>query len=165
MRQMKKIALLLCLLAGLGACNTSRVAVDSNPQIDLTKYRTFQFSDADEQISRNPLYKSSLIDQSIHATIASELITRGLVEVDTNADMMVAYHTYTEKKRSSVNDYYPMMYGGWYWRYYPWGGAWGPYGPWGPMPYAGTRTTTYTEGTLIIDIIDAASKQMVWRGS
>lgn len=166
MTQKLKYALLLCLLAWLGGCTTLRVAVDSSPNVDLTKYRTFRFTDSDSQTSKNPLYKSSLIDQSIHATIASELIRRGVSEVDTNADMLVAYHTYTEKKRSSVNDYYPMMYGGWYWRYYPWGGAYGPYGPFAPFPYAGTRRTyTYTEGTLIIDIVDAATNQTVWRGS
>ena len=52
-----------------------------------------------------------------------------------------------------------MMYGGWGWRFYPWGGTPFPYG------YAPRRTYTYTEGTLIIDMIDARTNQLVWRGS
>jgi hypothetical protein len=52
-----------------------------------------------------------------------------------------------------------MMYGGWAWRFYPWGYAPFPYGYWNGY------NRTYTEGTLIIDAIDAETNQLIWRGS
>jgi hypothetical protein len=150
---------LLCLTVWLGGCASSRVVVDKDPAADLSKYRTFQFTDVDshKDVRENPLYHSSLIDRNIHAHIAAELMARGMEETDTAADMLVAYHTYTERKRSSINEYYPMMYGGWYWRFRPWGMY--------PYPYAARQTYSYTEGTLIIDLIDARTKLLVWRGS
>ena len=41
------------------------------------------------------------------------------------------------------------------------------YGRYGrPMGgYSETRVSEYTQGTLIIDIVDAASNELVWRGS
>ena len=39
----------------------------------------------------------------------------------------------------------------------------GMYAPW-PMYYDQTTVTPYTEGTLNIDVIDAARKQLVWEG-
>jgi len=157
---MKKLCFMWLLGLGvwLSGCSASHVVVDKAPEANLSNYRTFQFTDADSRNegTENSKYHS-LIDRSIHAYIARELESRGLTEVDENADMLVAYHTYTEKKRSSYNDFYPMMYGGWYWRFYPWGIA--------PFPYTTRRTYTYTEGTLIVDIIDARSNELVWRGA
>jgi hypothetical protein len=155
---------MLCLVAWLGGCAGSQVTVDQDDNADLSKYRTFDFADADSRNENagdngNPVYQSSLIEKNIHTYIADELQSRGVKKVETNADMLVAYHTYTEKKRGTTNDYYPMMYGGWGWRYYPWGVTSFPYG------YTPRRTYTYTEGTLIIDIVDARTNQLVWRGS
>lgn len=41
------------------------------------------------------------------------------------------------------------------------------YGYWYTTPYynTGYRTETFTEGTMILDFIDARSNNLVWRGS
>lgn len=154
---------LLALPIVLSSCGSSKVVTDADPLANFSKYRTFRFADNDDQAGSNPLYHSTLLDNAIHAQIAIELQNRGIHENVDNADMLVAYHTYTEKKQSSVNNYYPMMYGGWAWRFYPWGFSPYPFGYWNG--YNATTTREYTEGTLIVDAIDATSKQLVWRGS
>jgi hypothetical protein len=153
--------LFLFLAIGLGGCSASRVKTDVDPaaKISVNNYSTFKFTDSDDQAGPNPLYHSALLDNSIHAEIAIQLQRRGIREDLINPDMLIAYHTYTEKKQSAVNNYYPMMYGGWAWRFYPWGFA--PY----PFGYWNGYYRTYTEGTLIIDAIDAKTKQLIWRGS
>ncbi|MDJ1481122.1 DUF4136 domain-containing protein [Cytophagaceae bacterium YF14B1] len=150
---------MLGLLIWLGGCAGSQVVTDQSRDVDLSKYRTFQFADVDNtnKGSENPLFENEIIEQNLHASIARELTDRGMQQTTSNPDVKVAYHTYTEKKRSTGNNYYPMMYGGWGWRYYPWGIS--------PFPYAGRQSYTYTEGTLIIDIIDARTNQLAWRGS
>jgi hypothetical protein len=48
-----------------------------------------------------------------------------------------------------------------------WGGGWG-WGGWGRGPGFGTSTTTTTNqrvGNLVIDIFDAKSKKLMWRGT
>src|SRR5687768_15644357 len=138
---------LLGLVVWLSSCSASRVSTDADPKMDLSRYHTFKFTDADDQAGPNPLYRSSLLENAIHAQIALELEKRGISEDLQHPDMLVAYHTFTEKKQSSVNNYYPMMYGGWSWRFYPWGHTPYPYGYWNGY----TRTEEYTEGTLIVD--------------
>ncbi len=156
------ILALLAISVWLGSCITSRVVTDADPAANFSKYHTYKFTDQDDDnAGPNPLYHSSLIDNSIHSQIAIELEKRGFEEVKKDPDMLVMYHTYTERKQSSANNYYPMMYGGWGWRYYPYGMAMYPY----PYGYWSGYNRTYTEGTLLIDAIDASTKQVVWRGS
>jgi hypothetical protein len=154
-----RMVMLGCLAVALSSCGVSKVNTDADPKASFGSYRTFKFTDADDQAGPNPLYHSTLLDNSIHAEIAIQLQKRGIVEDLNHPDMLIAYHTYTEKKQSAINNYYPMMYGGWAWSFYPWGFA--PY----PFSYWNGYNRTYTEGTLIIDAVDANSKQLVWRGS
>ena len=46
--------------------------------------------------------------------------------------------------------------GGWGWRYYRWGVAW-------PMSIR-RQVETYTDGTVVVNLIDAKTKQVVWQG-
>lgn len=161
MKNVKGFTMAAIIAVMLTSCLSSNVHTDSDTNADLTKYKSFKFVDGDDESGPNPLYRSTLIDNAIHAEIAIEMDKRGLVEQTTNPDLLVAYHTFTEKKQSSINNYYPMMYGGWGWRFYPWGFSPYPYGYWNGY----NEKREYTEGTLIIDVIDATSKQLVWRGS
>jgi len=149
------------LVIGLGSCASSKVHTDTDPQANLSRYKTFRFTDTDDQAGPNPLYHSSILEDAIHREIAMELEKRGIDEDRHNPAMLIAYHTYTEKKQSSINNYYPMMYGGWAWRMYPWGFAPYPWGYWDGYQ----RNYEYTEGTLIIDAIDAKTNKLIWRGS
>jgi hypothetical protein len=161
MKTTVKLTLILSLAAMLAGCGASNVITDADPLANFSKYHTFRFTDNDDQAGINPLYHSSLLDNAIHAQIAIELENRGIREDVDKPDMFIAYHTYTEKKRSSINNYYPMMYGGWGWRFYPWGFNPYPFGYWNGY----NTTQEYTEGTLIIDAIDATNNQLIWRGS
>lgn len=117
---MKKLVYMsfLYVIIWMSSCHSFQVLTDSEPGINLYKYHTFAFADIlsndrenPAKGRENPLYHSSMIDRNIHAHIATEVIARGMDEVDTAADMIVSYHTHTEQKRSSVNEYYLMMYG------------------------------------------------------
>jgi len=152
---------LVSIAIGLCGCASSKVNVDSDPAANFESYRFFRFTDADNSDANGPLYHNSLIDKSIHEQITAELSKRGIDLNPAKATMLIAYHTYTEKKQDQYNNYYPMMYGGWGWGFYPRGFAPYPYGYWSGY----TSTYNYTEGTLIIDAVDARSNQLIWRGS
>ncbi len=50
---------------------------------------------------------------------------------------------------------------------YGWGRGWGYYGRWG-YAGAGSRTTTISEvpvGMLIVDLVDAGQKKLVWQAT
>ena len=64
-------------------------------------------------------------------------------------------HGATEKQKS-LNTFYSGGYGGYGYR--GWGGM-------GGMGTATTTTSEYTVGTLVVDIFDAKSKALMFRGS
>lgn len=100
---------------------------------------------------------SQLNQQRIIAAIREELIKKGLQENVGSPDLLVNA-TAIFKNKIAVNsntNYYG--YGGVYRPYY-WGGA------------GGSSSTTYNvehykDGSLIIDVIDAKTKSLLWEGT
>jgi len=163
-------AAVLLLVSLFSGCSPS-VTVQQKAGVDFSKYRTYDWGKMDVKAanSQNPIYKSSLNDELIQNAISSELGKRGLRRVQGNAkpDLFLAYHVYIEQAERTVANppatgyaypyafsyrgaFFPVNYGYWY-------------GP--PMYNTGYRTETYKEGTLILDFIDARSRNLVWRGS
>ena len=70
---------------------------------------------------------------------------------------MVNIFTKAQKKVDVYNNYYGFGYG------YGYGGYYGWY-PWYYGPNFGPQISTYTEGTLFIDLIDAEKKELIWQG-
>ena len=93
----------------------------------------------------NPIGEKRLVDEMTQA-----LVEKGW-KVAPEADAQVLIHGASRTKRS-LNTFYSGM-GGWGWR--GWGGG---------MGSATTTANEYTEGTLVVDIYEAKSKQLMWRG-
>jgi len=72
---------------------------------------------------------------------------------EAKADALVVLHGATEKQKS-LNTFYSGGYGGYGWR-----GGWG-----GGMGSSTTTVDEYTVGTLVVDVFDAKSKQLLYRG-
>ncbi|MFD2569698.1 DUF4136 domain-containing protein [Spirosoma soli] len=160
-----KFALLIGTLVWGISTTKAQVATDFDKSVDFTKYKTFAWCTPDIQVGNNPVYRSGLITKNIETTLADELGKRGLTMNPENPDLLVGFHTYTEKKTNTYSTAtpYPMYYPFGFragWRYYPYG-----FGNW---PYAWNNNiqhVQYTEGTLLVDIVDAHTKQLIWRGS
>lgn len=161
MKNVLNICLAITVMFSLGSC----AVTDIDKSVDFNRYKTFGFSTAEVNVN-HPAYKSGLISSKIRKDIRSEFEKRGLVYSKNNPDLLVSYETFTTDKQQVSAAYgYPFMYPGYmFYRGYPmmWGYPYGPYGPYGPGMYGGR--TTYTEGTLIIDVQDANTKEQVWRG-
>ena len=97
-----------------------------------------------------------LIDDRIIAAIDDQMKAKGFTKSEANPDVYVVYHIAFDKQKdiSTFSSGY--------------GGGYGPYG-WGyGGGWAGGTTSTQVRdiliGTLVIDMADAAKKQVVWRG-
>ena len=101
----------------------------------------------------NPLV-SSRIEAAVDETLAAKGYTKASAA---SADFMVGYHAALEGKVDvqTVDRYYGYGYGGWYGRYGRGGGA----------VVSNTHVREYNEGTLIIDVVDKSSNELVWRGA
>ena len=95
----------------------------------------------------------------IKNTIEAELATSGLTQVDSNPDVYVNYHASTETETQLRSDSYGYSYGT-----YGMGG-WGHYGMAAGPVSTTTRVVEYERGTSVVDIWDAATKELVWRGT
>jgi hypothetical protein len=153
----KNINILLALfLLGLAGC----AVTDLDKSADFTRYKTFAWGKSDVEVS-NPVYDSDLINKRIYHAVEKEFAKRGIVKNDRNPDFIVRYHTYTEEKQQTQGGH-PYRYG-----FHPFGGFYPFAFGWGFPYYLTTPQTTseYTEGTLVLDIIDRRSDELIWRGS
>jgi hypothetical protein len=150
------------LMAGLLLFFLASCAVtDFDRSADFTRYRTFAWGKSEVNV-KNPVHNSDLINKNIRATVENEFAKRGITRNEEAADFLVSYHTYTEQKEQTTGgNYYGYPFSPF--SFYPFGFGWG----WG-MPY-GMRTAprmeTITEGTLIVDVTDRKTKELVWRGT
>ena len=142
----------------------AQVATDADKTADFGTYKTYAWLKEDIRVGNNPIYNSQLITRNIRENVEMELAKRDMILAPDSVkpDLLVSFHTYTEKKHASYGGGPAYFVGGFYrgWGYYPYG-----YGNW-PYAWNGSfRSYNYTEGTLIIDAVDAHTKQLVWRGS
>src|SRR5262245_28869672 len=97
-----------------------------------------------------------LIDDLIVAAIDAQMAAKGFTKSESNPDVVVIYHVAFDKQKDIST--FSSGYGGGYGPYgYGWGGGWG----------GGTSTTQVRDiliGTLVVDMADTKTKQMVWRG-
>jgi hypothetical protein len=150
------IILIVTLLFAMAGC----AVTDVDRSVDFNGYRTFAWGDSEIKVT-NPGYDSDLINKNIRTTVESELAKRGITADAKDPDFLISYKTYTEKKETVTGGSAYGPYRLYPFRFYPYGFAWG----WLPYAYNPPRTDTYTEGTLIIDIEDARSKETIWRGT
>ncbi|HET6898702.1 MAG TPA: DUF4136 domain-containing protein [Vicinamibacteria bacterium] len=147
--QIRTLAVAAALSLVGAAASAQDVKVDFDKAADFSKFKTFA-------IKLGTSWNNPLSEKRVLAEIQQGLAEKGWTPTtdDAKADAIVVLHGATEKQKS-LNTFYSGGYGGYGWR-----GGWG-----GGM---GTSTTTvdeYTVGTLVVDIFDAKSKQLVYRGT
>jgi hypothetical protein len=128
-----------------------QVHIDYDRMARFTSYKTFGWADTDE----TSLAESSpMMHERIKSSIIETIDSGRLKYVESDPDLKVTYHASTKDQLRfntvSFGYGYP---GSWYWDPY-WGGA-----------YSTTTVSTYTEGTIIIDVWDATEKTLIWRGA
>ncbi len=139
--------LLALLVVTAAACSSLQVTSDWDHTVDFSRYKTFDLREG-TRIS------DSLIEQRIDRGIVSSLEAKGLRRSESAPELLVYTHVRISTQRQI--DYNTFGYGGWY----GWGG-WRR-GGWG------STTATVRDipvGTLIVDLVDAQKKELVWRGT
>lgn len=127
-----------------------KVSIDYAHDFDFKAVKTFTFVDSPGGKTGN-----DMMDDRIKSKIIAKLEAGGLEEVESGGDLNVTYNVST--KDNTVHDTTVLGYGGW-------GPGWGPWGHGGQVAST-TMSTTFTEGTLVIDAYEPAGKKLVWRGT
>jgi len=153
---MKSIRLLLSLaLFGLlAACVTGGEAYyDADSRADFSHYRTFAFS---QPLGTNRGEADTLLSQRLKAATARQMQARGFVYQERDPDLLIDFHARVEE-----HEYADPMFNPMFGYYYPYHGrfyrAWPSWG-WG----FGMDSSSYREGKLNIDMIDADQRKLIW---
>jgi hypothetical protein len=132
-----------------------KVYVDYDRNAIKNDYKTFAWQDTGPTMQEY----APLMHTRIKNGIEHYLTKGGHIEDLDNPDLYVTYHTSSkEEVQFSVTGYGYGYGAGWGWSPY-WGG------PSASGGGASTTVSTYEKGTLVIDIWDAKTKEIVWRGS
>ena len=133
--------LVAVIVAAAVAANAQKVRVGANPAIDVSKYKTYAWSNG--SAGANPV-----VNQMIIAAVDEQLAAKGLKKVETGPELTISALVWTESDLQVSNP------------------SWAP----GLNSIAtgvvvGSQSSPITKGTLVIDIADTNTKNGVWRGT
>ena len=163
----------------LAGCATLQVETDYDPEVSVTQLSTYDWVDQEAYTSGVPAVGSPLLKRHIRDAVEGKLGRMGYRKVTSDTpDFRIAYSLITEEK-SRVDASYGYggyggpygysgsryrgsfglsFYGGRYFRPY-----YGSYYGYPGAGYAG-RVNEYLEGTLVLDITDVRTEQVIFRG-
>jgi hypothetical protein len=139
----------------LGGCAPAgpTIRADGDPSANLSSYKTFGFYD---RVSTDKNAYTTILSTRLKETTKSELEKRGYQYSQSDPQLMVNFATNIEN-RTDVQSSPSAGVGGFY------GYRAGMYGAWAGYPQD-IETVHYQEGTLSIDLVDAAKQKLVWQG-
>ena len=142
-------------LLALGGCASApEVRVDYDRTADFASYQTFGFA---SPLGTDRGGYQSVVSQHLKASTQREMEARGM-RLDTVAPQLLINFNATLNDKLRVSTMPTMTMGIGYYGY-----RGGMYSAW-PLYADQTVVTQYREGTLNIDVVDAARKQLVWEG-
>jgi hypothetical protein len=148
-------------LAAVGCASTLHVRTDYDPSVNFKQYSTYSWHEGTP--AQDPF-----TDKKIIAAVDDQMQKKGFRKVEAGGDLVVTYHA-SQGQHVDLNTVYTTTG----WGPYGWG-RYGPYGrywygrPWGYYGYgvttAQTSADTVRTGTVVVDMIDGKTHQLVWRG-
>jgi len=143
MRQQTRTTLPVFAIAFVASMVMLAQEVRSNymPGTDFTKYHTYKWVAIE-----GGAHPNQIVDAQIKQSVDSQLASKGLNKVDSDqADLYVGYQIAVDQERQ--------------WNGYGMGGGL----RWGGM--ASATSSTINIGTLVLDMYDPTTKQLVWTGN
>lgn len=134
-------------------CATVSVATDFDRGTDFARYQTYMFLGGHIWVNGLADDNNTLVKDRIRSSVTSALAAKGMRETTSNPDLYITYLA-GARRQTEIETAGPLQPG--------FGPYWGVGGWWGPM-YTDWWGRTYNQGTLIIDLIDAPTKKLVWR--
>jgi len=126
------------------AASAQQVKTDYDRSTNFSQYKTYSWEKVQTQ---DPLWVAR-IKEAVNASLTA----KGLTPVASGGDVAIVAIETTQNQQT-LNTFYDGFGGGWRWR------GMGGFGD------ATTTTENYKVGTLVVDLFDAHTKTIIWRGS
>jgi hypothetical protein len=141
-RLMTAAVLIAAALITTGVLFAQDVRTNAMPGIDFTKYHTYKWV-----LIEGASHPNQIIDAEIKQSVDSQLAAKGLTKTtDDKADLYIGYQVAVDQQKQ-----------------------WNAYGMGGGVRWGGGMATatqsTISVGTLVLDMYDPSTKQLVWTGS
>jgi hypothetical protein len=120
-----------------------QVKTDYDRAANFSQYKTYSWEKVQ---TPDPLW----VDR-IKAAVNEALAAKGWMQMESGGDISIIAMEINQNHQT-LNTYYDDFGGGWRWR------GFGGFGE------STTTSQTYTVGTLVVDLFDAKTKTLVWRG-
>ena len=147
---------LVVVAVALASCASGpRIYSAVKPHADLSRYATYSY--AASPGTDRPGGPTTLLTQYLKSAVDREMQARGYRYVAQDGDLLVNFYVETKEKIQSRTAPSAASVGGGYYGYRS-----GLYAGWHVYPE--TDLSQYTEGTLNIDVADAARRELVWEG-
>jgi hypothetical protein len=143
----------VALALAVGACSSMKVQTEYNQMTNFKGYKTYAWILQPPGPEQAPAARDPRIREAVIGGIDRSLASKGMTKValEESPDLLVAVHGW------AVNRIDVRTYG------YSYGPT--PYGMYPTLATPAVDVRQYRDGTMIIDLVDASSKQMVWRGT
>src|SRR3982075_3563204 len=140
----RTVACTVLFLVALGTAFAQQVKTDFDRQANFAQYKTYSWQEIKPA--------NSLWDARIKNAVDAQLTAKGWTQVASGGDVAIVAIKTTKTERT-LQTFYNGFGGGWGWR------GFGGFGD------STTTVQDYKEGTLLIDMYDAKTKQLIRRGS
>ena len=127
----------------------------TDPSVNFSQYQSFGFVDP---LGTDRAGYQSIVSQHLKDSTRRQMEARGLRYDEASPQLLVNFNAQLNDRMRVTTTPTPVMAPGYY------GFRRGFYQPW-PMYTETTDVTQYQEGTLTIDVVDAARRQLVWEGT
>lgn len=133
------------------ACSSAKVRYDFDKEADFASLQTYHWitkPDTAENIAPAKKRRRKFLDQEIKKAVDNDLATKGYRLDAADPDFLVISHIDVKDKLNLTD---------WGYNY---SGDWSYWG----LSGQDVDVQQYREGVLVIDVVDAASKELIWRG-
>jgi hypothetical protein len=120
------------------------VKTDYDRSANFSQYKTYSWAKVQT--------KDALLVDRIKSAVNAALAAKGWTQVESGGDISIVAIE-MNRNQQTLNTFYDGFGGGWRWRGF------------GGLGESTTTVDTYKVGTLVVDLFDAKTKTLVWRGS
>jgi len=134
----------------IAACSSTKPAIDFDPQADFSAYKTWSWLPGGPPETGDRQLDSPEVRERLKRGIEDEFAARGFQMNADSPDFYVFYHAALNQaiNERNIENYYQYVN---YTVFVPW--------------VTSSYTETWDVGTLIIDVFDAKTRTLVWRGT
>lgn len=143
MRLQTRFSILSFALLVTAVAAWATISTDYDHNADFANYKTYSWGKLETA--------NSIWDARVKSAVDSQLAAKGWTQVPAGGDVVVNAFGKTRPEHT-INTFYDGFGGGWRWR-----GV-------GGFGTATTTVDTYKVGTLVVDVFDSNSKNLIWRG-